>query len=93
MDIDWTLDTMAAINRARPQPMPDAVMQGMERHLRDHHMSPDQVGDMAAASDVGRVIVTHFVGKEDTASRATYVDEITTRFSGDAVIANDMDRF
>tara|TARA_Y100000052_G_scaffold27602_1_gene37490 strand:- start:53265 stop:53729 length:465 start_codon:yes stop_codon:yes gene_type:complete len=93
MDIDWTVNNMAAVNRARPEPFPDAVMHGMERHLRDHHITAQQVGDMAVASAVERVIVTHFVGREDDASKQAYVDQIKSRFGGKVIIANDMDTF
>lgn len=93
MDIDWTVETMAEVNRSRPQPLPEIVMQGMERHLRDHHITAEQVGEMAAAAGVDRVIITHFVAKEDASSLEGYIDAVKTQFDGDVIIAGDMDIF
>ncbi|HBJ93582.1 MAG TPA: MBL fold metallo-hydrolase [Hyphomonadaceae bacterium] len=93
MDIDWTVETMAEVNRHRAQPLPAPVMEGMEQHLRAHHITAEQVGEMAANAGVDRVIVTHFVGRGDEVGLAAYVSSIAERFSGDAVIASDMDTF
>jgi ribonuclease BN (tRNA processing enzyme) len=66
----------------------------MEEHLSHHHLSPEQVGDMATRMGVKSVVVTHLAGqspKPDEISK--YSESIKSRFSGSVVIANDLDRF
>ena len=48
MDVD---DTIAEVRGNNPN-MPDAVATGIERHLRDHHLLPRDVGEMASRAGV-----------------------------------------
>lgn len=90
MDVE---DTLAAVRRNSPNLAP-AVAQGMERHLRDHHLLPADVGRMASAAGVKAVVVTHFVGRErDDPAHFEYLGEIAGFYDGPVVIANDMDEF
>jgi ribonuclease BN (tRNA processing enzyme) len=64
------------------------------RHLGEHHLSPEQVGDLAAHAGVKRVVVTHLVpGGADSAGNAAYLARLHTRFPGPAQIADDLDRY
>jgi ribonuclease BN (tRNA processing enzyme) len=90
MDVEHTL---AAVRRNSPH-LPPAVAQGMERHLRDHHLLPGDVGRLASTAGVGAVVVTHFVGREpDDPAHLEYLREIAAIYDGPVVIANDMDAF
>lgn len=90
MDVDRTI---AAVRNARGD-MPDAALKNMERHLRDHHLLPGDVGAMAAAAEVGAVVVTHFHGAEPgEEGHFAYLREISEKFAGPVAIANDMDAF
>ncbi|MEL1250097.1 MBL fold metallo-hydrolase [Aurantiacibacter gilvus] len=63
-------------------------------HLRTHHITPSQIGEMAAAMDAGEVVVTHLVignaGREDW---RRYEAEIGAHFDGTITIAQDLDGF
>jgi ribonuclease BN (tRNA processing enzyme) len=84
---------VAEIRRESPN-MPPAALAGIERHLRDHHLTPRQVGDLARAAGVKEVIVTHLSGPELSGSRELeYLDGIAERFPGPALIAHDLDQF
>jgi ribonuclease BN (tRNA processing enzyme) len=86
-------DTIAGLRRNNPN-MPNAVAQGMERHLTDHHLLPKDVGEMAARASVGGVVITHFVGRErGDPLFFEYLREIAEHFDGPVTIANDFDVF
>ncbi len=90
MDVD---DTIAKVRSNSPN-LPPQVAMGMERHLREHHLLPADVGEMASRAHVGAVVVTHFSGREvNDPAHLEYLRQIAEHFSGPAVIANDMDEF
>jgi ribonuclease BN (tRNA processing enzyme) len=68
--------------------------QDMPRHLREHHITPDQVGEMAARAGVGSLVVTHLVALgATTADLLHYNAVIGQHYSGPVMIANDLDVF
>jgi ribonuclease BN (tRNA processing enzyme) len=84
--------TIAAVRRNAN--LPAGQLATMEEHLSLHHLTPEQVGDMAARMGVKSVVVTHLAGQSPKPDEiAKYVESIKTRFSGTIVIANDLDRF
>lgn len=85
--------TLAAIRRNSPN-MPAELVKGVSQHLEAHHLSPEQVGQLAARAGVRRVVVTHIVpGAIDKEEQATYLAGISKHFKGPAEIADDLDRF
>jgi len=90
LDADAILATMRPPGaRASTQPA-----SGFEWHLHAHHMTPAQVGELAAAAQVKRLVITHFAPNiASAADEQRYRDAIKTRFSGDVTLARDLDRF
>ena len=85
--------TMAEIRRVSPN-MPKAAMTGIAIHLRDHHLTPKQVGELARAASVKSVVVTHLSAPAITGARTVeYLREIGATYPGPAVIANDLESF
>lgn len=90
MDVDLTV---SLVRRDAPN-LPAPVVQGMERHLRDHHLLPSDVGKLARDAQVGSLVVTHFSGLErPDPGHFAYLREIAEIYDGPVVIANDMDAF
>lgn len=91
IDLDHTLAQMN--NRLRH--IPEAERAHMVEHLTRHHLSPDEIGAMAATAGVGRVVVTHLAGGDsgDADADQRYRSAIQKRFKGPVTIAKDMDRF
>jgi len=90
MDID---DTIAKVKRFNPN-MPAPAIKGMEAHLRNHHITPEQVGDMAARAEAKKVVVTHMApGVDDPAMVDFYTKGIAAKYAGEIVMAKDLDRF
>lgn len=66
----------------------------MHEHLTDHHINPDQVGQMAARAKVKRVVITHLVaGRDPNVDTAPYVAGVKKWFDGPVEIADDLDRY
>lgn len=93
MDIPLTIEKLKRTNAERESPVPDSVLESVFQHLRDHHVTAQQVGEMAAGAGVKAVVVSHFVGKEDAKSQAAYLAEIAAEFDGEVTIAKDLDRY
>lgn len=90
MDIDAILKEILGHNPEMPQRQYD----GIEWHLRAHHLLPIQVGELASNAGVTRLVVTHMSPNVATAEMAKrYLDEIAEAYDGEAVIADDLDRF
>ena len=90
MDIDAVMESIRQLN-------PDASAQqidGIEWHLRAHHLLPRQVGEMATDAGVGKVVVTHMSPNiENDEMAQPYVALIAGEFDGEIEIASDLDRY
>ncbi len=85
--------TVAEIRRVSPN-MPEGAMTGLMTHLREHHMTPQQVGALARAAGAGSVVVTHISAPGLSGKVAVeYLDGIAQAFSGPVVLARDLDGF
>ncbi len=90
IDMDATMDRVA---RNSPN-MPAAIKSVMVRHLSTHHLTPEDVGAMAARAKVKALAVTHIAGGTSDAGRTrAYAATIAKSFAGPVAIANDLDRF
>ena len=66
----------------------------MGKHLREHHLSPEDLGDLAARAGVDHVVAVHIpLDSINSASASEYISRIAQRFSGTITIANDLDQF
>jgi ribonuclease BN (tRNA processing enzyme) len=91
----------AGQNRAPPAPPRPAngteaksTAEVMREHLSTHHVTPEQVGKMAADAKVGRVVITHLVAsRRPDFPIDSYVAEIRKIYSGPVEIANDLNRY
>ncbi|MFN3820548.1 MBL fold metallo-hydrolase [Blastomonas sp.] len=85
--------TMANVARNSPN-MPPAAKRDLEQHLSTHHLTPDAVGQLAAAAGVKALVITHFAaGTPDPERTKGYVAQIAKSYSGPVTLANDLDRF
>lgn len=90
MDVD---DTIANVLSSNPG-IPPHVAAGISRHLREHHLLPKDVGELAARAKVGAVVVTHFAGREvGDPAHFEYLRDIAANYGGPVVIADDLDVF
>ncbi|UVO54351.1 MBL fold metallo-hydrolase [Sphingomonas sp. SUN039] len=88
------LDSVTAQMRATRPDMRPEQFADMRRHLSQHHLTPDQIGAMAQAMRVRKVVATHLaVGRIGPRDLARYVVTIKRTFAGDAAVARDLERF
>ncbi|HEX4998015.1 MAG TPA: MBL fold metallo-hydrolase [Terriglobia bacterium] len=72
----------------------NAAPTGFEWHMRAHHMTPTQVGELARAAEVKRVVITHFAPNPtgpDVARR--YLDSVHAQYAGDVQLGADLGRY
>jgi ribonuclease BN (tRNA processing enzyme) len=95
MLVSEIIDIPATIAAVRQHANLDAAqLSTMEEHLSHHHLTPEQVGEMAAHMGVTSVVVTHVAGQSPSQDQISkYNEAIKTRFSGTVVIANDLEKF
>lgn len=90
IDVEATLANERRNNPERPQASRDEL----KLHLVTQHLTPDEVGKLAARAKVKRLVITHYVaGGTGEAEKARYLGEIGKEYPGPASVANDLDRF
>ncbi len=81
------------IKRSRPN-LPPQMLAGIEAHLVPHHLTPQQVGELAAVAGVKELVITHFspsVNSQDDERK--YRSMIRESFNGEIIFASDLDAF
>ena len=90
--IDLT-GTLRALKRNNPK-IPPTVLDTLIQHLRDHHLTTEQIGKMARDAKVKHVVLTHLVAGNNMNNKIEiYVAEVKKFFAGKIDIANDLDKF
>jgi ribonuclease BN (tRNA processing enzyme) len=85
--------TMATVARNSPN-MPAAAKANLEQHLSTHHLTPAEVGKLAAKAGVKSVVITHYAGgTPDPSRQQNYLVEIKAHFKGAVKLAEDLDRY
>lgn len=63
-------------------------------HLRQEHLTPDEVGRLAQAAHVKMVVLTHVSpGLDEEGDSSRYLSGVKRQFSGPVVLGRDLDRF
>lgn len=91
IDIEFTIANI----RRRANDLSAEDLANMETHLRDHHITTSDIGEMAAAAGVKSVVITHLAGGGSDSADAgeRYVREVKEKFAGQVQVASDLDRF
>ena len=77
-----------------PQGTPPPPAQDMVGHLTEHHITPDQVGEIAAEAKVHELVITHLVTRDPSAAALMrYHAIIAKHYAGPVMIAKDLDVF
>lgn len=71
-----------------------SALEGFMKHMDANHMTPVQVGNMAARAGVKTLVLSHLVpGRDTDANTDGYLLGLSERFAGKVSVANDLDRF
>ncbi len=87
---------LAAVDRRLRQSrdIPPAALAPMIAHMEQDHLTPAEVGRLAARAGVRQVVLTHLSpGMDDEASSEGYVAGIDRHYTGPVRVARDLDRF
>ena len=91
--ISEVIDLEAAAASARRTLPPEAVAP-LLAHMRLDHLTPEDIGQVAARAGVGEVVLTHIApGLDDEKDLTGYTRGIAPAFKGRVVVASDLDRF
>jgi FemAB-related protein (PEP-CTERM system-associated) len=92
LEIPWA-SSLRRFNRLSPN-MPAAALAGITIHLREHHLTPAQVGELARGAGVKSIVVTHLSAPAfDEKRAAEYMRDIGRAFSGPVAIARDLETY
>jgi ribonuclease BN (tRNA processing enzyme) len=67
--------------------LPDAVR--LREHLLASHTTTEDVGRVAAAAGVGKLVLTHFVPSDGGVTPETWTEGVRKHFSGEIVVGRD----
>ncbi len=71
-----------------------AEQEGFLRHMREEHITPEQVGEIARRASVKTVVLTHLSATPDpNDDYARYADAVKKQFSGEVLVAKDLMQF
>jgi ribonuclease BN (tRNA processing enzyme) len=82
------------IKNGQWQRMTPAEQEGYIRHMRQEHITPEEIGKMATRAGVKTVVLTHLPSTTDPKDEyKRYGDEVQKQFSGKVLVAKDLMEF
>ena len=74
--------------------MSPAQREAFMHHMREEHLTPEEVGDMAARAGVKAVVLTHILtGPDPKDDYERFAERVKRKFSGPVTVAKDLMRF
>ncbi|MFG6138047.1 MBL fold metallo-hydrolase [Halomonas sp. B23F22_10] len=74
--------------------IPEEALQPMIQHMQENHLTPEEVGKMAAEAGVGQVVLTHIApGLDGETGLSSYTRGVSELFEGPVTLAEDLDRY
>jgi ribonuclease BN (tRNA processing enzyme) len=83
----------ARIRDGRWQVMSEAEQAAYIRHMVEEHLTPQQIGTMAARAGVKTVILSHLTPRPGTDDYTPWADEMRKHFSGQVLVAKNLMEF
>ena len=78
---------------AQPGNVSSRVYQDLVRHMTEDHTTPEDIGKLAAAAGVKKVVLTHFVPGGDSDPANAYTEGVKAYYPGPVVAADDLMEF
>jgi ribonuclease BN (tRNA processing enzyme) len=83
----------ARIRDGRWQAMSPKEQEEFIRHMIEEHITPEQIGKMAARANVKTVILSHLTARPDSDDYTAWAEEVKKHFSGRVLVAQDLMEF
>jgi len=82
------VDQMIAMLKVQRPELADFMLAGAREHFTTHHVTPDEVGKMAAQANVRQVVLTHYVipGLLGDSAESLY-SQVRANYDGDIYLA------
>jgi ribonuclease BN (tRNA processing enzyme) len=78
----------------RSPDLPASMLPSMMRHMEEDHLTPSEIGKLAAKAKVKEVVLTHLSPGDDSEEDLSgYTAGIKPEFQGDVRLSKDLDRF
>jgi ribonuclease BN (tRNA processing enzyme) len=88
------IDALAALMHALDPTNPATASPNFGKHLTPHHLSPEQVGELAARAHVKQVVLTHLVpGNVDAVRAGIYSQRVSAVAKVPVMVARDLNGF
>ncbi|HWG69120.1 MAG TPA: MBL fold metallo-hydrolase [Steroidobacteraceae bacterium] len=92
--VSEVIDLDSIVAMLRTAGLPQSVLDARIAHMRQDHMTPRDVGRLAADAGVKELVLTHLVpGRDGETSDAAYTKGIANLYGGPVHVARDGDRF
>jgi ribonuclease BN (tRNA processing enzyme) len=93
--VSEVIDVADAINLlGRQYHVPASQLEPQLAHMRSEHLSPEDVGHIAAEAGVKMVVLSHIVlGGDDDSDLRHYSDGVRNFFKGPVIVGQDLDQF
>lgn len=92
--VSEVMDRPAITRAITAMRLPPAAQAGFLRHMDLDHLTPPQVGAIAARAGVGALVLTHLVpGRDEEADTSGYVAGLSTNYHGPVTVARDGQKF
>lgn len=84
----------ATLLQAPPSILPRDRLSSMIRHMEEDHLTPVEIGKLAAAAKVKSVVLTHLApGSDGETDLSGYTNGIAPTYDGPVTVAKDLQRF
>jgi ribonuclease BN (tRNA processing enzyme) len=80
------------IDQSRKDASPE-MLADLKRHLSTHHLTPEQVGHLAAKAGVRAVLLTHFAAPPGPLAKSAMINSVRARFRGPVEMGQDLHGF
>ena len=88
------VDQMVAAIKAQRPDLNEAGLAGTRQHFSTHHVTPEEVGKMAAQAGVDRVVLTHYVIPGPLGmSAGPLFAKVRANFTGEVELSRDLSSF
>ncbi len=86
-------DSLRRFMASQPGAVPPGLFEGLMRHMAEDHTVPEDIGRLATAANVKKLVLTHFAPGRDTDPDSAYVDGVKQHYSGPVIAAKDLMEF
>ena len=86
-------DSLRRFMASQQGKVPPGLFEDLMRHMADDHTVPEDIGRLAEAAGVKKVVLTHFVPGRDADPDSAYTDGVALHYKGPVIAARDLMEF